>query len=139
MAPRNVSTALSDRRPERTLGELLGELTHDLGSLVHKEVELAKIELHHEVVHAASAAGGIAVGSALMHLGLLALGATVVLLLIRLGIAPWLAGLICGVVLLAAGAGIVRSAMNRLKRVDPVPRRAVAEAKQTVQLVKEQL
>ena len=43
-----------DHRHERSLGELFSELTHDMSTLVRKEVELAKAEVRQQASQAAT-------------------------------------------------------------------------------------
>jgi uncharacterized membrane protein YqjE len=52
------------KRPEQSLGELVGEVTSELSTLFRKEIELAKTETREEAAHAGKAAalfGGAAV------------------------------------------------------------------------------
>jgi uncharacterized membrane protein YqjE len=56
--------ATQPKRPELSLGDLVGELTSELSTLFRKEVELAKTEAREEASHAGKAAallGGAAV------------------------------------------------------------------------------
>jgi hypothetical protein len=56
--------ATQPKRPELSLGELVGELTGELSTLFRKEIELAKTEAREEASHAGKAAamfGGAAV------------------------------------------------------------------------------
>jgi uncharacterized membrane protein YqjE len=48
--------ATQPKRPELSLGELVGELTGELDTLFHKEIELAKAEARDEASHAGKAA-----------------------------------------------------------------------------------
>ena len=41
--------ATQPRRPEATLGELFGEMTQNVTTLLRKEIELAKLEAREEV------------------------------------------------------------------------------------------
>jgi uncharacterized membrane protein YqjE len=57
--------ASTPKRAERSLSELIGELTTEMGSLLHKEVQLAKIEAAEEAKRAGRTAGmfgGTAIG-----------------------------------------------------------------------------
>src|SRR3954462_13442388 len=122
-----------DHREERSIGELFSELTHDMSTLVRKEVELAKAELRQQASQAATDAVGIGAGGALLYAGLLAIIAAVSLVLVRLGVVPWLAVLITGLVTLAVGYGLIQSSRNKLKHRHVVPRRAARQAKETVE------
>src|SRR4051794_37861985 len=54
--PRSFPDAV-DVRDDRSLGELFGEFTSDISTLMRKEVELARIELKEEVSKGAKAGG----------------------------------------------------------------------------------
>ena len=128
-----------DHRHERSLGELFSELTHDSSTLLRKEVELAKMELRQQATQAAADAAGIGVGGALLYAGLLAVIAGISLILVRLGVAPWLAVLLTGLVTIAVGYGLIQSSRNKLKHRHVVPRRAARQAKETAAWAKEQV
>jgi hypothetical protein len=102
--------------PEPSLGELLRRLSHDSGELVRQEMLLAKAEVRRTGATLArdGARIGVAVGFALA--GTLALGAFAVLALGQLLGNYWLAALIVGVVLLAAGFFLGTAAVNDVKR-----------------------
>ena len=102
--------------PEPSLGELLRRLSHDTGELVRQEMLLAKAEVRRTGATLArdGARIGVAVGFALA--GTLALGAFAVLALGQLLGNYWLAALIVGVVLLAAGYLLGTAAVNDVKR-----------------------
>ena len=128
-----------DHRHERSLGELFSELSHDTSTLLRKEVELAKAEIRQQASQAATDAAGIGAGGALLDAGLLAVIAAVALVLVRLGVVPWLAVLITGLVTLGVGYGLIQSSRNKLKNRHMVPRRAARQAKETVEWAKEQV
>jgi drug/metabolite transporter (DMT)-like permease len=71
-------------------------------------------------------------------IGALALAAAVVLLLVDpIGLAPWLAALLVGVVLGAIGYVMLQKGLRDLKGIDPTPRRTVAGLKEDIQLARE--
>jgi uncharacterized membrane protein YqjE len=55
-ATADYDAATQPKRPDLSLGELVGELTGELGTLFHKEIELAKAEAREEASHAGRAA-----------------------------------------------------------------------------------
>ena len=128
-----------DHRHERSLGELFSELSHDTSTLLRKEVELAKAEIRQQASQAAADAAGFGAGGALLYAGLLAVIAAVSLIVIRLGVVPWLAVLLTGLVTIAVGYGLIQSSRNKLKHRHVVPRRAARQAKETVEWAKEQV
>jgi hypothetical protein len=71
-------------------------------------------------------------------LGALALTAALILILAGpLGMAPWLAALLVGVVLAAGGYMMLQRGLRDLKQTDPTPRRTVESIKEDIQLAKE--
>lgn len=59
-APPSASTdglSISDDLRARSVGELVGDISKDLGQLVHQEIELAKAELKQEVSKVGKGAG----------------------------------------------------------------------------------
>jgi hypothetical protein len=56
---------MAERKDERSLGDLLAELSRETGQLVRKELELATTEMTGKVRKVAAAAGVTAAGGAL--------------------------------------------------------------------------
>ena len=76
-ATSDYDAATQPKRPDLSLGELVGELTGELSTLFHKEIELAKAEARDEASNAGKAAamfGGAALAGwlALLMLSLAA-------------------------------------------------------------------
>jgi hypothetical protein len=121
---------------DQTLGALFANATHDLSTLVHSEIELAKAELRQDVKSGAK--GGAMFGAA-AFLGVLAL----VLLsiaaaygLVAAGLHPALAFLVVAVVyLLVAGllALVGRKAVARLNGAE----RTIRTSKETAAYLKQ--
>ncbi len=124
---------------ERSIGELLGELSQDLGLLVRQEAQLAKTEMQTKLSKVVTDLVSLAAGSFVALVGGLALTAALILLLIDpVGLKPWLAALI-----VAAGMGLIGGLMLRrglkdLSSVDPAPRRTIETIKEDIQWAKEQ-
>lgn len=57
MAGDDVDLRVEPRAPEKSLGELVGEMTEHLSAIFRKEVELAKVELKEEAGRAGKGAG----------------------------------------------------------------------------------
>jgi len=112
---------------ERSTLELVQSIAQDSGSLVRKEIELAKQEILEAVTARAKAAAGFAVAGVFGFVGFLfaaAAGAWALSLVLPLW-ASWL--IVAGAFLLLAG-GAAMFAMTRLK----VPPMAPEETKRTV-------
>src|SRR4029453_15401465 len=104
----NDRVALGNHTRERSIVQLLSEVTSDMSTLVGKEIELAKVELSRELSRTAQDAATIGIGGALLHIAGLALVATVVLVLVKFGVAAWVASLITGLVIAAIGYAMVQ-------------------------------
>ena len=124
---------------ERSIGELFGELSQDVGMLVRQEAQLAKTEMQEKLSRVTTDLVSLATGGVVALIAGLALTAALILLLIDpIGVAPWLAALIVGVVFGLAGWVLVQKGLTNLKRTDPTPRRTVESIKDDIQWAKEQ-
>src|SRR5437764_15020079 len=92
-----------DKAQDRSVGDLLAELSRETGTLVRKEVQLATTEITAKAKKAAGDVGVIAGGGALAHAGVLVLLAALVMGLSNLSVAQWLAALIVGVATIVVG------------------------------------
>ena len=129
-----MSTSFEDGR---TLPQLITEMTGEVGALVRKELELAKVETKQEVTNAAKAGGlfgGVAVTG---HMALLFLS-----LAVAWGLAAALprgvAFLIVGVLYAVAAAVLFVAARKRAQQVNPVPEQTVETLKEDVEWLKAQ-
>jgi uncharacterized membrane protein YqjE len=121
---------------ERSVGELVQELSQQTSTLIRQEMRLAQAELTEKGKHAGKGAGMFG-GAGLV--ALYGVGALIAAAIIGLGTAldPWLAAVIVGVVLLIV-AGIL--ALSGKKEVDragpPKPERTIESVQQDVETVK---
>ena len=120
---------------DRSVGDLLGEVTSDLSKLMRQEVALAKVELKEEAAKAGKA-GGLLGGA----------GAVGYLVLVFLSLALMFAlddamGIGWAALLTAAFLGIVAGILfvlgrSRFKQVNPKPEQTVETLKEDVQWAK---
>jgi hypothetical protein len=123
---------------ERSLGELFGELTQDVGLLVRQEAQLAKTEMQQKLSRVTTDLVALGFGGVVALVGGLALTSALILLLIDpVGLKPWLAALLVGVVLGLVGWVMVQRGLKDLKRTDPTPRRTVETIKDDIEWAKE--
>jgi hypothetical protein len=122
---------------DRSLGELLRDLAQQTTTLVRDEVQLAQTEMTQKAAQAGRDVGMVAGGAAIAHAGALAIIAGIVIALAQV-IAPWLAALIVGVVVVGAGYALAQRGMVALKRIDPVPRAPVQTLKEDQQWARSQ-
>jgi putative superfamily III holin-X len=121
---------------ERPVAELLRELSEQTSTLVHQELELAKLEMVQKGKRAGIGAGMFGGASVV---GLYAVGAltAAIVLLLATAMAGWLAALVvaAGYGLLAAGLAVAgRSQVQQA--TPPVPQQASESVKEDVQWAK---
>jgi uncharacterized membrane protein YqjE len=123
---------------EKSIGELLEQLSEQTSTLVSKELELAKAELAEKGKKAGLGAGMF--GAAGLF-GLFAFGALTTALIAVLGTAVdlWLAALIVTVVYAAiAGVVALRARSEVRAATPPMPEQAIESTKEDVEWAKEQ-
>lgn len=123
---------------QHSLGELFKELAADTGTLVRKEVELAKTEMAGKAKVVAKDGAMIAGGAALAFYASLVLLAALVLALGTV-MPLWASALIVGVLLLAGAGALAFIGVKKLKRVDPAPRETIRTLKENKLWLREQL
>lgn len=136
--PRGDGLTHHHRPVDRSIGELLVELSDGTAELVRKELQLARTEAVESIVSLRR--GGVMLGIA-AALGLCAGGATVaflVLVLSRyvLGGLTWLAALIVAVVLGVVAMVCLRRAQSAFTAAKRPPHEAASSLKETVEWLK---
>ncbi|MDQ4125119.1 MAG: phage holin family protein [Actinomycetota bacterium] len=124
---------------DKSLGQLLSELSADTSTLIRQEIALAKAEVAQKA-KAGSAAAGMLGGAALAAL-LTALTFTAFLILVLAEALPgWAAALIVTVVYGAAAAFLALKGRDRVKEMTPpVPEQTVETLKEDVEWAKTQM
>ena len=112
---------MANRTDDRSLGELLAELSRETGVLVRKEVELATTEMSTKLKTAGAHAAVIAAGGALAHAGLLVLLAAFVIGLAGLGVPASLSALIVALAVMLAGYVLVNQGLARMRSTSITP------------------
>jgi len=105
---------------ERSLGDLFGDLTQEITTLVRQEMALLKTEMRHKVSHVVRDLIFLAAGGAIAYAGLLALVAALVCLL-ALVMPLWAAALVVGLLVTGVGGALVWKGLSALKKEDLVP------------------
>lgn len=122
---------------ERSLSELVGDMSRDLSTLMRKEVELAREEMKVEVTKAARAGGGFGVAAYAAILAGVGLVMTLGFLLDEL--LPRFLAFFFVTVLLAAGAALAfLAAKKQLETIAPVPEQTIQTLKEDKQWLSEQ-
>ncbi len=125
-------------KPERSLGELFGDLSRDTVNLVRGELELAKTEMSQKLGKAGKDVGFLAIGGAIAYAGVLALGAALIIILATIGLPWWLAALLVGLVVTGIGYFLIQKGLTELKRQDLAPTNTIQTIKEDVEWMKEQ-
>jgi uncharacterized membrane protein YqjE len=124
---------------DRSLGELLKQLSEQTTRLVHQELELAKAELAQKGKQAGQGAGMFGGAGAL---GLAALGALTACFILALNavMPAWLAALIVAVVYGIIAFVLVKQGQAKLKAAGPpVPEQTIETVKEDVEWAKTQM
>lgn len=121
---------MAERIDDRSIGDLLAELSRETSELVKKEVELATTEMTAKARKAGSHVGVAAAGGALAHAGLLVFLAALVLGLSELGITPWLSALIISLLTVGVGYLFVNKGLAGLRSTSVAPTRAMESLKE---------
>ena len=138
MASREDPSDSGDLR-DRSLGELLKQLSQETTQLVHQEIELAKAELTEKGRQAGMGAGMFGGAGAI---GLAALGALTACFILALdNVMPaWLAALLVAVVYGVVAFVLVKQGQAKLKQATPpVPEQTVETVKEDVEWAKNQM
>jgi uncharacterized membrane protein YqjE len=129
---------MTDTRDDRSLGELFGELSRELSTLVRKELELARVELGSKASRVGARLGMVGVAAVIACAGLYAIVAGLVLLVITFGLSAWLSAMLVGVVVLAIGGFMAQQAISGLRQLDLTPTETVRTLKENAEWAKGQ-
>jgi len=125
-------------KPDRSLGELFGDLTRETTTLVRQEVELAKAEMTQKASAVGKDIGFLAIGGAVAYAGLLALVAAIIILLATIGVPWWLAAALVGVIVAGIGYLLIQQGLTALRRTNLVPSQTVQTLKEDAEWMKDQ-
>ncbi len=122
---------------DRSIAELLRQLSDQTSTLVRQELDLAKAELTVKAKQAGKGAGMFGGAGVLGLYGVGALTACVILAL-STAVAGWLAALIVAVVYCAIAGVLALTGKNKVQEgVPPVPERTMESVKEDVQWTKQ--
>jgi uncharacterized membrane protein YqjE len=121
---------------DRSVGELVNQLSQQTSTLVRQEIRLAQTELQEKGKRMGIGAGLFG-GASLV--ALYGVGALVAAAIIGIGtlLEPWIAAVIVGVVLLAVAGVLALTGRKQVERATPpLPEQAIASAKRDVDEIK---
>ena len=123
-------------RMDRSLGELFSDLSQQTGDLFRQEVRLAKAELSENLAdvgrHAMMIGAAVVCGLA----AVITVAAAVVLLLIDLGVRPWLSAVITAALMGGTAFVLAQSAISALRSRSITPVETLHSIKETTQWLK---
>ena len=119
------------QKEDRSLGELLGQLSQDTITLVRQELTLAKTEMSQKLANVTKNIGMLAAGGALAYAGVLMLVASVALLLTEVFHLPgWVSALLVGAVVTGIGGAMVMKGINAMRSTDLTPHQTLDSLKE---------
>ena len=120
---------------DRSVGDLLSEVTGDLSKLMRQEVALAKVELKEEATKAGKAGGLLGGAGAVGYLVLVFVSLALMFALDEVMPMGW-AALLTAVILGVIAAILFVVGRKKLKQVNPKPEQTVETLKEDVQWAK---
>jgi hypothetical protein len=138
--------ATTTAREEKSLGQLLKDLTAETTTLLKQEVDLAKTEMGEKASRVGTNVGSVALGGAVLFAGALALLFAAVNALteilahvVSLTVAAWLSPLLLGIVLGAIGYSMVKKALASLKQESVTPRKTTESLQENKEWLKSKM
>ena len=127
--------AMSD---DRSVGQMFGDLSREIRTLIQQEVQLAKTELSEKASRMVRGTAFMVGGGLLAYGGVLAVVAAIVLGLIALGLPPWAGALIGGVAVAVGGYLLIRVGLGALRASELAPRHTIETLKEDAQWLRSQ-
>ncbi len=129
---------MTNTTSERSLGELFSDLSKDTGTLVRKEVQLAKTEMSEKLTEVGKNVGFLVIGGAIAYAALL-----FVLAALAVGLAgimtPWLAVLIVGLIVGLVAFALVQKGLSALRQTSLVPQKTIETLKEDKEWIQQQV
>jgi uncharacterized membrane protein YqjE len=126
------------KEPDKSLGELFGDLSSEFGDLLKTQVELAKVEIRTEAKKMGRTAGVFGGAAVAGYMALVLLSFAVVWALENV-IDAGLAFFIVGAVYAAVAAVLYANGRKHMREVNVVPEQAVASVKEDVQWARQKI
>jgi uncharacterized membrane protein YqjE len=123
-------------RMDRSLGELFSDLSQQTAGLIRQEMQLAKAELSENLSDIGRHAMMVGVAAVFGLSAVMAVTAGIVLLLIELGVQPWLAAAITAAVMGITAFVLAQSGISALRKKNIAPVETMHSLKETAQWLK---
>ena len=121
---------------DRSLGQIIKELTADFSTLFRSEVALLKLEVKDTVSKLGGGAAMFAAAAFLAIFGIGFLFVTIVLGLVAIGVPAWLSTLIVTIVLFVAAGVLAMMGKKKFAQVNFVPEESVRQIKNDIESIK---
>ena len=129
---------MGTHRDEGTLGEMFAELSREIRTLLQQELELARTEITEKASAMGKGAALIVGGGLIAYAGLLAVVGAFVLVLIAIGLPPWVATFVGGLFVAGIGYLLIRSGLAALNPQELAPRKTIETLKEDARWLKTQ-
>ena len=123
-------------RMDRSLGELFSDLSQQTADLIRQEMRLAKVELSEKLSDVGKHAMMIGVAMAFGLAAVVTIAAAIALLLIEVGVEPWLAAVITAAVMGLTAYVLAQSGISALRKKSIAPVETIHSLKETTQWLK---
>ncbi|GAA2735441.1 hypothetical protein GCM10009867_17730 [Pedococcus aerophilus] len=130
-----MATQSTQGSPERTLGQLVADATHDMSTIVRSEIALAKAEITTEAKTAGKSAAMFGAAAFVGLLGLIFLFHTLVAVL-DIWLPEWAGYLITTGLLFAVAGVLALIGKKNIANINGKPERTIKNAQETVQALK---
>ncbi len=126
--------------PNKSLGELFGDLSKEVSALVKQEVQLAKTEITGKLMGVAKAGAALAV-AAVLGLGAFLVLLAAAVLILSIWLQPWAAALIVAGALLVLAGLLAFIGFLEIKKTaaHPLPTNTIETLKEDAQWLKNQV
>lgn len=121
---------------DRSLGNIIKDLTADFSTLFRSEIALLKLEIKDTVAKLGGGAAMFAGAAALAIFGLGFLFVTITLGLVALGVPAWVSSLIVTVALFALAAVLALLGKKKFAAVQFVPNTSIEQIKTDIETIK---
>lgn len=122
----------------RSIADLIGDLSGNVSTLMRKEIQLARAETSEKASQVMVAVGSILAGAVLALAALIVLLQALVIALTNAGIPAGWSALIVGVIVAGIAYALAQKGANDLKAGNLVPERTISTLKQDAETLKEQ-
>jgi uncharacterized membrane protein YqjE len=126
------------KQPDRSLGDLFGELSSDFSALMRTQIELGKLELRNEARQASRMAGLFGGAAVAGYMALIMLSFAVAWALDNVMDTGW-AFFVVGAVYAVAAAILFLRGRDRAREINPVPQQTVDSIKEDVEWARQKL